>query len=401
MRPVATIVDELESQTTFRALDGLRGLAVVAVIGFHLYRFAVIGWTAGGADVPVWAWPVGIGQFGVDVFFVLSGFLVVRSWAGLRARRPGWPAAREFFRRRALRIFPGFLAAVVVLTPLFAPELLAPSRWGDLALLASTQGYWKAGLVHEVNAVFWSLTPEVDFYLLVPLVAVVLAAGRRWGLLAAAVGVSVAWQAGASGELPSGVILGRIDQFAAGAVVATLYAGHLDGRPHPVVDLVRRRHAGWAMGLGIVGLGVVLGAVLGPVSSGPWLALVHPAASLLFAGVILRLAVDEPDGWLAAPFFRYAGMVSYGVYLWHYRVIAAGFAATGITPGDGTPGLAVATLCAVLVAVSLAVGTASYLFVERPFLRRKHVAAAAGPAGPAGEGTPPEAQRRPAAAAVG
>lgn len=401
MHPVATIADELRSQTTFRSLDGLRGLAVVTVIGFHLYRFAVIGWTAGGADVPVWAWPVGVGQFGVDVFFVLSGFLVVRSWAALRRRQPGWSGVREFFRRRAARIFPAFLVAVAVLTPLAAPELLAPSRWGDLLLLASTQGYWKAGLVHEVNAVFWSLTPEVDFYLLVPLVALLLAAGRRWTVLAVSLAVSVAWQGWGHGDVPAGVILGRVDQFVAGAVVATLFAAHVAGRRHPVVDLVRRPRAGWVMAAGIVALGTVLGAALGPVPTGRWMAFVHPAASLLFAGIILRLAVDDRPSWLGHTAFRYPGMVSYGVYLWHYRVLSLGFAVTGTAPGDGTPALAVVVLSLVLVAAAIAVGTASYLLVERPFLRRRHVAAASGPAGPAGEGQPDEERRRPAPAPVG
>lgn len=401
MHPVATITDELRSTTTFRALDGLRGVAVAAVIGFHLYRFAVIGWTAGGADVPVWAWPVGIGQFGVDVFFVLSGFLVVRSWSALRSRRPGWDGAGEFFRRRALRIMPGFLVAVAVLTPLAAPHLLAPSEWGDLALLASTQGYWRPGLVHDVNAVFWSMTAEVDFYLLVPVVAAVLAMGRRWALLAVALAVSVFWQGWGHGELAAGVILGRIDQFAAGAVVATLYAAHQQGRRHPVVDLVRRPGAGWAMGLGIVALGTVLGAALGPLPTGDWMAFVHPAASLLFAGIVLRLAVDDGPHRLGHPVLRYAGMVSYGVYLWHYRILGFGFSLAGVTPGDGTPAVAVVALAVVLVAASMAVGTASYLLVERPFLRRKHAAAASGPAGPAGAGTPPEEDRRPVLAAVG
>jgi peptidoglycan/LPS O-acetylase OafA/YrhL len=401
VHPVATITDELASTTTFRALDGLRGVAVAAVIGFHLYRFTVIGWTAGGADVPVWSWPIGLGQFGVDVFFVLSGFLVVRSWASLRRKRPGWGGAAEFFRRRALRILPGFLVAVAVLTPLAAPELLAPSRWGDVALLASTQGYWKPGLVHDVNAVFWSLTPEVDFYLLVPVIAVVLAARRRWTLLAATLAVSVAWQAGGHGDLPAGVILGRVDQFVAGSVVATLFAAHQEGRRHPVVDLVRRPLAGWAMGLGILGLGIALGGALGPLPTGEWVALVHPAASLLFAGIILRLAIDDRPCLLAHPVLRYAGLVSYGVYLWHYRVLSFGFSLTGVRPGDGTPAVVVVALAVLLVAASMAVGTASYLLVERPFLRRRHAAAASGPAGPAGEGTPPEEDRRRALAAVG
>ena len=401
MHPVATITDELRSTTTFRALDGLRGVAVAAVIGFHLYRFAVIGWTAGGADVPVWAWPIGLGQFGVDVFFVLSGFLVVRSWSALRRRRPGWDGVREFFRRRALRILPGFLVAVAVLTPLLAPRLLAPSHWGDLALLASTQGYWKPGLVHDVNVVFWSLTPEVDFYLLVPVVAVVLAVRRRWALLAVALAVSVVWQGWGHGELAAGVILGRIDQFVAGAVVATLFADHQAGRRHPVIDLVRRPRAGWAMALGIVALGTVLGAALGPLPTGDWMAFVHPAASLLFAGIVLRLAVDDGPHRLGHPVLRYAGMVSYGVYLWHYRVLSLAFSVTGIVPGDGTPAAAVVAVALAAVAASMAVGTASYLLVERPFLRHKHAAAASGPAGPAGDGTPPEDDRRRALAAVG
>ncbi|MGH9041284.1 MAG: acyltransferase family protein, partial [Acidimicrobiia bacterium] len=123
-------------------LDAVRGLAVVSVVAYHCFTLAVVDTRPEGALGPGW-WVLGAGSLGVDLFFVLSGFLLVGSWERCRRRHPEglWAALREYARNRALRILPAYWVSLVVLLPLAAPGLLtSPGGLGRIALLGTLQG---------------------------------------------------------------------------------------------------------------------------------------------------------------------------------------------------------------------------------------------------------------------
>src|SRR2546422_6422309 len=134
-------------------LDGVRGLAVLLVLAFH-----TLGTFSPPSLHPL-LWPLAGGTLGVDIFFVLSGFLLVRSWEASRS-------LKTFWWRRARRILPAYWVSLAVLVPLQAPRLLHDAR--SLALFASMQTFLQPRLPWAVNAAYWSLTPEVHFYFLLP-----------------------------------------------------------------------------------------------------------------------------------------------------------------------------------------------------------------------------------------
>ncbi|MGH8990001.1 MAG: acyltransferase family protein, partial [Acidimicrobiia bacterium] len=207
-------------------LDAVRGLAVAVVVVYHCFTLAVAGARPDGAVGPGW-WLLGAGSLGVDLFFVLSGFLLAGSWERCRRRHPeGVGAAlREYARNRSLRILPAYWASLAVLLPLAGSALFsAPDGWGRVALLATLQGYVVKDLPGQVNLVYWSMTTEVHFYLVLPAVAWVL---RRHGarvLLPACLATTLAWRLWVAGDLPDSWLLGRLDQFVAGMVAAGLVA---------------------------------------------------------------------------------------------------------------------------------------------------------------------------------
>jgi peptidoglycan/LPS O-acetylase OafA/YrhL len=147
-------------------LEGLRGVAVSAVVGFHALRLVLARQGGDWGDVsPIWWW-AGTGRLAVDAFFVLAGFLVVASWRSCRARATStWAAAAEYARRRGWRILPPYLVMLAVVAPLAAPG------WPDLLRLVTLQQYLDPQLPAEVNVPIWSLTTEVHFYLVAPVVA--------------------------------------------------------------------------------------------------------------------------------------------------------------------------------------------------------------------------------------
>jgi hypothetical protein len=181
-RAAAILAADLRNATKWPALDGLRGVAVLAVVGWHLSRFVGRDLGVTKNHVPMAWWPLGIGRLGVDIFFVLSGLLVVRSWTSMRRGTPHLGGALvEFARRRAGRILPAYWLSLVVLVPLVGAQLMHEPR--RLALFATLNSYVQYRLPGRVNMVYWSLTTEWHFYVLVPLVAWLMLRFGRWPVL--------------------------------------------------------------------------------------------------------------------------------------------------------------------------------------------------------------------------
>jgi peptidoglycan/LPS O-acetylase OafA/YrhL len=376
-------VHRVDARPSWPVLEGVRGAAVVAVVLYHAFRLATFGEGVRVEPSSPLLWPMSVGRFGVDVFFVLSGLLVVRSWRTVRAERRLAPAFGHFMRRRLTRIGPAYWVSLAVLLPVVAPTLLTEPR--AVALLASMNHYLEPGLAAQVNTPYWSLTTEVHFYLLVPLVVWAMRRLGSWPVLFLCLVGSTLWGAHQALGLPAGSILGRLDQFVAGAVVGEIVTRRVR-LADTLVRVARTPWFGVVVLASILGIGTWHGATLG-MARGRWFdPLVHPAIGLLVAAGLVRiLTTGSPV--LMRPRLQRLGAMSYSLYLCHYPVLQVGV--RWLRPALGSSSPATAASVAILLPCAFAVGVAFYRWVERPALVRLRPStsdrAAPVPAEPAGD----------------
>ena len=347
----------------FRAdVQGLRAVAVLLVILAHAGFTGFAG-----------------GFIGVDVFFVISGFVIT----GLLLRQPAGRVLhnlRHFYIRRVLRIVPA-ATAVLVATPLVAyallgkyldPALLEDVRWATLfsanfRLINTSADYFMQGVEPSLITHFWSLAVEEQFYFGYPLIVFVLAAvtSQRWRVptlrvfLASAVVASALW--GFTLTQTNRVEayyspLTRFWELALGGLVATLPTAWLALRPQLA------RAMGYA-GVALIALSLV---VISPQSNFPGVIAWLPcgaSALLLYSG--REQLTGSPSLLLARQPLRYVGDISYSLYLWHYvwLVLPLQFETppTGLTPK--LIGIAGAFACAVV----------SYHFYENPIRHNRRL----------------------------
>jgi peptidoglycan/LPS O-acetylase OafA/YrhL len=362
-RARAALAHDLDAPSTWPALDSVRGLAVVGVVLWHMYR--VSGVSPTGA--PFWRWPLGTLRLSVDVFFALSGFLVIRSWHSIRGRAPGSVRALgEFWKRRARRVLPAYWVSLAVLLVVIARPVLHNPR--HLFLFASLSEYVRFWLPSQVNVVYWSLSVEWHFYLLVPLVAFLMMRIGRWTVLAGTIFLSFMWWSHVPPmDLPQGFVFGHLDQFVVGAIAGELVVAHASGSTHWIVRALRRPWFGAAVAAAMLAVGTYHGWRL---HGGPELkldALLHPVFGILSAALLVHLLTRPGRPRLENRTLRLLGLLSFSLYLWHWPILVHGVQwsrsyqvlpdALWVPLSEGT-----------FVAIALVVATASYLLVERPFL---------------------------------
>ncbi|MBX3463913.1 MAG: acyltransferase [Planctomycetes bacterium] len=368
---------DFRATRVFANLDGLRAMSVLAVL---LYHFEPLPWG--------WLRPVQqAGFFGVDVFFVLSGFLITT----LLLREPPRPVAvalKAFYARRTLRILPLFYAACGLYAaaawlrgaeawPLyrdFLPALLL--HWSDVHLAAAPEPFPYFG--HS-----WSLAVEEKFYLLWPLA--VLARGRALGAaiaVTAVVAVTI-WRAAlALGEPASMALEGRLwygfdvrlDSLMWGCLLA--YALHRPGSFARVSGWLRRPWVGAAALVGFVGL--ALDAVLGE-NHGLRLCVRYsltPGLLAVLVGIVVLGPAASGLAWLRWRPLVYVGRISYGLYVLHplafaaVRIVARRFGVDG-DGGGGDGVLGIGGRFVACVGLSVLVCAASFRWFEGPLLRWK------------------------------
>jgi peptidoglycan/LPS O-acetylase OafA/YrhL len=354
-------------------LDGVRGLAILAVVAFHVAVVATQGATwSYRSSPPAYSWPFFAGSLGVDVFFVLSGFLVYRSWQSLRARHSNdsFRTIVEFGRRRGRRILPPYWVALAVLVVWRAPHWLETTRgWRNILLFTSLNHFMDPSLPNDLNTVTWSLTTETHFYIALPILALVFARFGARPTVVALIFTTLAWRlavGGTGGEAEW--IFGRVDQFAAGMGAAALVSDEGARASSRLFRWLRGPMARWVLGAGLAGLAVAHGALRLRAKPLWFLAVLHPLAGLLIAGLLVSILCGRKVRILHSRVLGWLGLVSYSLYLWHWPLLAESTARWGAMPlvlaGAVTAGLAAAAL--------------SYAFLERPFLRPKTERSSAG-----------------------
>jgi peptidoglycan/LPS O-acetylase OafA/YrhL len=341
------------------SLDGLRGIAVLTIVAFHA---EVPGMTRGG-------------YLTLDIFFVLSGFLITGVLLGERDRR-GRVNLKRFYYRRVLRLYPALLAMILLLMPVGG--LLAVGedygRWLRDAAMAVTYTidlptYWGwdtgGGLSHT-----WSLAIEEQFYLLWAPILVLMARRRlpgvraAGGVLAVAIALWVFVILVHRDGINSGVVYARPDLRFAEVLLGCAMSIALTALPRPLPARIERAipWIGNAAGLGLV---LLVLTIPQPFSIRTMTLLaIMPFAAIFSAGVILRLS-HRDDGVMAwvlkRRFLVFVGDISYGVYLWHLPLLV--FLRHYI---DGVWLRFAAVLGATLLTAYL-----SRRLVENPFLRLK------------------------------
>jgi peptidoglycan/LPS O-acetylase OafA/YrhL len=222
----------------------------------------------------------------------------------------------------------------------------------------------------QVNLVYWSLTTEVHFYLILPAVAWAL---RRYGarrLLPACLLSTVVWRLWVHGDLPDSWIIGRLDQFVAGMTAAGLVAAADAGRPGVLVRRLATRRAAWLCGGLLLAVGLYHGSRFSSSGPQPLSVLVHPLAGVLIAALLVRAVTAGRTAGAGVSALGAVGGVSFSLYLWHYPVLHHGLRLLGLDQA-GMPAMAVVAGLVVLVGVSGGLALLSYRLVERPFLERK------------------------------
>jgi len=290
------------------------------------------------------------GALGVDLFFVLSSFLITSLLLREKDQR-GTVAVRAFWVRRILRIWPLYFAFVTVVG-LFE----GLPRWYWLGLLTFTVN-WSVlkGWYSSVTNPLWSVSIEEQFYLCWPLVLRALPIrGLPWVCLGM-IGLSVTTRAILSGFSadPSGNAIwvntfARLDPIALGALLAWAWSRRPWASP------------GWASGPALVSAGIVLTGL-----QHGWR---HPGqeawtylANAMVLTVVVAVSVGRSNDWLAHPWLVYLGRISYGLYVFHLAAIV-------VVMTLSLPWLVrlPLTFGFTLLAASL-----SHRFLELPFLRFK------------------------------
>jgi len=342
-------------------LDGVRALAVLAVLAFHEGMRGIPG-----------------GFLGVDVFFVLSGYLITDLLVAQRAQL-GRLDLRGFWTRRARRLLPALAVVLVTVTAVVA--VIEPAQLGALrpalAAAATYSSNWYEAL-HHVSYFdsfgpppplqhLWSLAIEEQFYLAWPLIlglVLFLTENRR-------IRTCVAWACAAASALlmailytpgsdPSRVYYGT-DTHATALLVGSAIALTM---PLATVVTASRELARRLDFLGMAGLALLAWAIGHFSGADP---AVYPAglviAALAAAGLTLAAAsTGTISALLSLPPLRWLGVRSYGIYLWHWPVIAISAALIGHRSGNPW-------LWIVEAAIAIGLAAASWRWIETPILR--------------------------------
>ncbi|NPU67656.1 acyltransferase family protein [Bradyrhizobium sp. 83012] len=340
-------------------IDGLRAVAVLPVLFYHAFPTAVPG-----------------GFYGVDIFFVISGYLIT----GIIHKQmlSNSFSIADFYARRIRRIFPA-LIAVVLVTFLIAWFLLPPRELKSLGtniaggavfiqnfILLGQVGYFDLAAEKKPLLHLWSLAIEEQYYIVWPLLLMLIGAWRRWSLaitiaLAVASFIACLIVQPRAPDYAFYLPVTRAWELLVGSGLALWVNGRsVEARPQPLIDgpMVRELIALVAM-LAIVIAFWRFGRLTPHPGVRTLLPVLGAAALIATSGTLVHRYV------LSSTPAVFVGLISYPLYLWHYPLMAY----ARIQFVDQVP----AWVMIAIIAASLLLAFATYRFIERPirFGRRR------------------------------
>lgn len=375
-----------------RALDGLRAVAALSIVLFHTLLFVQFEYTPMSIAVNHGWYYL---STGVDLFFVLSGFLLFLPYVRALLDGKPLPSARRFYRRRALRILPAYWVCLAIMVTLKYFVRHVPFSPGDVAAHVVLINDSFPQFNRDYNGPFWTLAVEAQFYVLLPLMALLVArvsAGQRSSRrIAGEVALLIAGALGMRlldtlviASLPSNTALtssaagifvlatfgmqGKyLAVFAVGMLCALLYV--LSVERH-ALSVRRMRNLGLlalAVALGCMALAIpqvdLAGLMVSPGVHWGAEVITYPLLVGLGYGAMI-LAILWGGRWIRFPFefapMRTIGLFSYSLYLWHLPIIHGD---VPIFRGVSLP---------LVLGSAFLVAYLSYQLVERPFLKRRH-----------------------------
>lgn len=371
-----------QSRRYVASLTGLRGIAALFVFIFH-YGFFNTGIRL-DLSVPVIGnalqFPLGFGFAGVDVFFVLSGFLLSLPFARATLTQTSHQPLARYYGRRLLRVFPAYYAQLGIILMVGGWFVTWQALEGT-ALLAHLFMFFNVGgdPVRPMLGVWWTLPVELSFYLVLPFIASFLRPARWFGFLLLCVLLSVVfrfWSANLFAASPEGVAIvsaashlpGSLPEFLLGASAAMIVQWFdLKSMTKP---------SAWALDIGfLVGASLAclwLWEVVYPHGAYYWQAhwsmVIAPVAlglplSLMVACLYLGSRIGRY--MFANPVVYFLGLISYSLYLWHFVVLQQADLIFGeaYTNMQGLPKFLFTSALVVLVSA------VSYYLFERPFFK--------------------------------
>lgn len=334
-------------------IDGLRALAVVPVILFHAGFNAFSG-----------------GFVGVDVFFVISGYLITTIL--LNDLEAGKFSIVHFYERRARRILPALFLVMFACLPFawfwllpqdlksFSQSLVAVSVYASNILFWRTSGYFDTATELKPLIHTWSLSIEEQYYVLFPLfLFFAWRLGKRWtvGILVVVAVISLALAQSYVNKYPSFtfyMLPTRAWELLIGAFVAFYYSEHNI-----------KKHKYWASELGsLLGFALIAYAIFAFSEKTPFPS-IYALVPTVGAALIIVFATNKTliGRLLSTKPFLWVGLISYSAYLWHQPLFAFARHRSLEEPSQ--------VLLAVLAVITLPLAYLTWRFVERPF-RNKH-----------------------------
>lgn len=370
--------DRTKERNRSAVIDALRAIAALMVLLDHT-SFLAVGATLG----PVATAISRMLAAGVYLFFAVSGYLITGPFIRALVHGERLPRVGGYFLRRGARILPGYWVAFLVFLLVVRPVPgVRPYQWPVHLLML--QSIWPhVGEAEAIYGVAWTLGVEIVFYVVVPLVASVLRALHRgpWrpgglAILLTASGVAtIVWNYvgrhhfGASTSVPA-LIAQHGPQvwwyaFCPGALIALAPLAGDDGWGWRSFRKLSSRPVLCA---GVVVL-LWTAAYTMERSGSLLLVTLSPPVYVVACGVVLGCAVSA-GSWIVPPARVLApiGLVSYGIYLWHWTVIDFLFSHTSVgLRGVGLPWLLDGLM---VLAITLPLATLSWFGIERPLMHR-------------------------------
>lgn len=410
-------LEDYPEKNSIALLDGVRACAILLVIWYHVYQIP--------RDLQVWSTQpftnslinalLYFGKYGVTLFFVLSGFLLFLPFAQALLFEQSWPSTRRFYLRRFFRIMPAYYLSLLLIVLLFQHQYLQPQRWKELGvffvfLMDSSQATYK-----QLNAPFWTLAIEWQYYMLLPLLALAMRqivrrvkANHRllttcacilmliaWGLFSRYVGTYFMERHPTETFLvPRSVLNGILffmygmsgkyfEDFGVGMLLALCFVYVR----HPSISfklrIMLQKLSPWLWGFGLLSLFTMIlwsynqrYANTWPLFNAPLLLKYYYlfselGLSLSFGICILALLFGSLQ--LRKPFewspLRWLGMISYSLYMWHLPLLIAFIQLGPSLPQEWPPQLMYGLYWLLVLLVIIPFSFLFFLWVEKPGMK--------------------------------